>query len=428
LVRRKAPYREHDKILDLSAPGRQLLLIETNEQEEPAMQEHSHDPQPTAGEREYEALMGGSPGETLAELRQRSPQLYETVIETAFGGPLLRPELGRVQRELATVAIIAAAGGAERQLAVHVRAALQLGLAPSELLALCEHVGLYAGFPRALNAATVVDEVASEAGFARPPRQRRVRLRDHETLVAEAGDAGPPVLLVHALGLDWRMWEAVMTSLAAGRRVYAYDIRGHGSAAGSPSPFTMADAAADLVGVLDALGLDRAHVVGLSYGGGIAQTAAVAHPDRFESLALLATTDDPFEAFEGRARSGEVDGMPAQVDPSLTRWFTPAALANDPWGVRYARERVLRMSAADWAAAWRAFKGLDVKGRLADFAAPTLVLAGALDASTTVEIMAGIHERIPGSTFEQLPGTPHMQTLERPELVVAALERFLPST
>ena len=94
----------------------------------------------------------------------------------------------------------------------------------------------------------------------------------------------------------------------------------------------MADAAADLVGVLDALGLDRAHVVGLSYGGGIAQTAALAYPERFESLVLAATTDYPFEAFEARARSAETDGMEAQVVPSLTRWFTPAALAADGLG------------------------------------------------------------------------------------------------
>jgi 3-oxoadipate enol-lactonase len=380
------------------------------------------------GSREYAALMGSAPEETLAQLREKSPHLYESVVELAFGGPLARPELGRAQRELATVAILAAIGGAERQLAVHVRAALHLGIAPSELLALSEHVAMYAGFPRAINAANVVDEVASQAGLPRPPRLRRVPARDHETVVAEAGDGGPPVVLIHALGLDWRMWEPVMGPLARGRRVYAYDIRGHGSAAGSPVPFTMRDTADDLVALLDALGHESAHIVGLSYGGGIAQTAAVAYPERFASLALMATTDDPFPAFEDRARSGEVDGMAAQVVPSLTRWFTPAALATDGWGVRYARERVLHGNSVDWAAAWRSFKGLDVKGRLAGFEPPTLVLVGEADASTTPEIMGAIHERMPGSTFEVLLGTPHMQTLEQPELVAAALDRFLPAS
>ena len=119
--------------------------------------------------------------------------------------------------------------------------------------------------------------------------------------------------------------------------------------------------------------------------------------------------------------------MEAQIAPSLTRWFTPPALAVDGWGVRYARERVRRGDPADWAASWRAFEGLDVQDRLAAFAPPTLVLAGALDASTTPATMAGIAARIEGAAFEELPGTPHMQTLERPELVARALDRFLPS-
>lgn len=166
---------------------------------------------------------------------------------------------------------------------------------------------------------------------------------------------------------------------------------------------------------------------GLSYGGGIAQTAALAYPERFESLVLAATTDYPFEAFEARARSAETDGMEAQVAPSLTRWFTPAALAADGWGVRYARERVRRGDPSDWAAAWRSFEGLDVQDWLGALRVRTLVLAGELDASTPPELMAGIAERVPGATYRELPGTPHMQTLERPELVAAALNEFLPA-
>ena len=113
---------------------------------------------------------------------------------------------------------------------------------------------------------------------ATPARLHRVRLADHDTLVTQCGDTGPAVLLVHALGLDRQMWAPVMADLAVGRRVFAYDVRGHGVATMSPSPYTMADTARDLIGVLDALGVERAHVVGLSFGGGIAQTAAVRAP------------------------------------------------------------------------------------------------------------------------------------------------------
>ncbi|MBW8482229.1 alpha/beta fold hydrolase [Actinomadura parmotrematis] len=374
------------------------------------------------GRHEYRALIGIDAATGLAAVRARSPQLHDTMIESVFAGPMAHAELGRADRELATVAMLAALGGAEPQLATHTRAALAQGVAASELVALAEHVASYAGFPRALNALAVIDEVTGGQPFA----ERRIRLRDHETRAVQHGEDGPAVVLLHALGLDWRMWEPVMR-LLPGRRVIAYDLRGHGHAQGSPTPFTMDDAAADLIGVLDAFGLDRAHVVGLSYGGGIAQVAAAAHPERFASLALLATTDHPFASFEDRARSGEADGMAAQVVPSLTRWFTPAALAENAWPVRYARERVLRGTPADWAGAWRAFAGVDVQDRLADFPAPVLVLAGELDASTTPEIMKGLAARVPGSTYRELPGAPHMMSLEQPALVAAALDKFLPA-
>jgi len=371
--------------------------------------------------------MGSAPEQGLADVRRRSPQMYETLVEGAFGGPLARPELGRAVREMITVAMLATTGGAQSQLAVHAAAALRAGISATELRALAEHVSVYAGFPRALDALAVIDEVITRAGLPQPVPLRHIGLAAHETTVAGLGDHGPAVLLVHALGLDWRMWEPVMVALCAGRRVFAYDIRGHGSAAGAPTRFSMADTAADLIGVLDALELDRAHVVGLSYGGGIAQTAAMAYPDRFASLSLLATTDHPFDAFESRARSAEVDGMAAQIVPSLTRWFTPTALAGNGWGVRYGREQVLRGNPVDWAGAWRAFQTLDVRGKLADFAPPVLVLAGALDASTTPEIMQGISAAIPDSRYRELPDTPHMQTLEKPDLVAAALDEFLPT-
>jgi 3-oxoadipate enol-lactonase len=378
-------------------------------------------------EHEFEGLIGSPSAETLAELRLRSPQLYDTLMAT-FGRTMSQAELSRANRELATVAMLSALGGAEPQLTLHTRAALRQGITAAELVALCEHVAGYAGYPRALNALTVIDSVIAEAGLPRPAALRRIQLADHETQVAQRGEAGPAVVLLHAISVDWRMWEPVMNQLSDGRRVFAYDIRGHGWATGAPTPTTTKDTAKDLVDVLDALGLERAHIVGLSYGGGIAQAAAVAYPERFASLALLATTDlTPTEALESRARAGETEGMAAQIAPTLTRWFTPEALAENGWGVQYARERIRRANPADWAGAWRAFKGFDVQGKLGTFEPPTLVLAGQADSSATPEIMSALAGRIPGSRYVELPNTPHMQSLERPELVADALADFLPA-
>ncbi len=258
----------------------------------------------------------------------------------------------------------------------------------------------------------------------------RLRASDHETTVTTRGTRGPAVLLVHSLGLDRRMWDPVLDRLAEGRRVFAYDVRGHGSAAAAPLPFTMAATAADLLAVLDALELDTAHVAGLSMGGAIAQTAAVAAPGRFASLTLMAAPDRPFpEAFEQRARLAETDGMTALVAPTLERWFTPEALEADTEGVRYARGCVTSFDPATWASIWRGYGGLDVYERLRGFPAPALALAGDADASITVDGMAAIAGRIGGggAKFEVVAGAPHIQTLERPDEVADALGRFLPA-
>ncbi|MFC4786325.1 alpha/beta fold hydrolase [Nocardioides sp. MAHUQ-72] len=362
---------------------------------------------------------------------ERSPQMYSWLVEGAFAGPLADPRLSRRDRELATVAALAAMGGVEPQLRVHMYAALRQGVTPEELRAVCEHVSVYAGFPRALNALTEADAVLANHATRNPIPVRRLQLSDHATEVAEIGEKdgdAPAVVLVHALGLTWRMWEPVIHDLARGRRVLAYDIRGHGAATDAPPPANMDTLAGDLHELMRQVGLSNAHVVGLSYGGAIAQAFAVNHPDAVESLTLAATTDRPFDSFEARATAVEREGTAAQVGPSLTRWFSPAALAENAAGVRYARECVLRGDPTQVAAAWRAFLKLDTCDRLTRFRKPTLVLAGERDASTTPEVMLPIAENLPDATYVELPGAPHMPTLETPTLVVEALDHFLPGS
>jgi 3-oxoadipate enol-lactonase len=378
------------------------------------------------GSRTFRELTGRDPEQTLATLRLRAPQMYRWLIDGAFSLPLADQRLSWRDREIATVAVLTALGGADPQLRVHLEAALHHDITADELRALVEHTSVYAGIPRALNALDRVSDVVADAVDATPVPIRTLALSDHTTQLAHVGDSGPPVVLLHALGLTWHMWEPVIRQLAPGRRVFAYDLRGHGAAAEAPAPTDLTVLSDDLIEVLAALGLERAHLVGLSYGGAIAQTFAVCHPESVLSLTLVATTDQPFESFAQRAEAVEVDGVSAQVATSLPRWFTPEGLAENRWGVRYARECVLRGDPAQVAAAWRSFARLDVAGRLSSWERPTLVLCGDRDASTGPQVMAHLASAIAGATYVELPGAPHMPTLETPQLVLDAMDRFLP--
>jgi 3-oxoadipate enol-lactonase len=189
----------------------------------------------------------------------------------------------------------------------------------------------------------------------------------------------------------------------------------------------MAALGADLLALLDALDLDTVHAVGLSYGGAVVQSAAVAAPERFDSLGLLATTDAPSPLFAGRAEAVEREGIAAQIAPTLTRWFTPAALANNDWGVRYARERLLHDDVADWAGSWRASLDFPVREHFPKLTMPTLVLAGEADVASPPDRMREIADRLPNATFVELTGAPHMLTLEAGDRVAQALDQFLPT-
>lgn len=378
------------------------------------------------GSRTFRQLTGRDAQWALAALRVQAPQMHRWLIQGPFSMPLADLRLSWREREIATVAVLTALGAVEPQLRVHLEAALHHGITADELRALVEHTSVYAGMPRALNALESVGDVVAGAADATPVPVCSLELSDHLTELATVGERGPAVVLLHALGLTWQMWEPVMRQLAQGRRVLAYDLRGHGSAVDAPAPADMTALADDLRDVLAAVGLDGAHIVGLSYGGGVAQTFAARHPGSVHSLTLAATTGRPFDAFTERAEAVELDGTAAQVGSSLARWFTPEGLAENRWGVRYARECVLRGDPAQVAAAWRSFARLDVAGRLSSGDWPTLVLCGERDASTGPAVMSELASAIPGAAYVELPGAPHMPTLETPELVIAALDRFLP--
>ena len=135
----------------------------------------------------------------------------------------------------------------------------------------------------------------------------------------------PVVAFSNSIGTTLEMWDAQAEALSAHYRCLRYDTRGHGRSTVADRPAVIGNLADDLAGLLDALGMPKAHIVGLSLGGMTAQAFALRYPDRTRSLTLMATAAylPPAEGWEQRATIVCRDGMAAIADAVISRWFTP---------------------------------------------------------------------------------------------------------
>jgi pimeloyl-ACP methyl ester carboxylesterase len=178
-----------------------------------------------------------------------------------------------------------------------------------------------------------------------------------------SGQDGPWVVLSHSLACELSMWDEQVRLLEGRYRVLRYDTRGHGGSEPPTGACTLEQLAADALGLMDAVGVARAHFVGLSMGGMIAQSAALAQPERFLSLVLADTTSRyPAEfaaVWEARIKLAREGGMEAHVAPTMQRWFTPGfaerasqrAFGERPWPATSAARRPSRRSTPSRASA-----------------------------------------------------------------------------
>ncbi len=243
-----------------------------------------------------------------------------------------------------------------------------------------------------------------------------------------SGPAGAPVVAFsNSLGTTLEMWDALVPSLRGRYRVLRYDARGHGRSATRDEPAEIWDLAADLVGILDALGIGRAHIVGLSLGGMTGQALASRHPDRVVSLTLMATAAFmPSEAsWNERAALVRAQGTAAIVDATLGRWFTAGYPERAPEQVAPIRERFVGIDRAGYAVCCGAIGRMDLRPHLGAVAAPTLVIAGRDDPATPVAMAEEIRSLVPDAELLVLPRAAHLLAIERADAVAPHLLAFL---
>ena len=242
----------------------------------------------------------------------------------------------------------------------------------------------------------------------------------------EGPDGAPVIAFSNSLGTTLAMWDAQADALSDRFRCLRYDTRGHGRSSTPAVGFTVDDLASDLAGLLDGLGIARAHVVGLSLGGMTGQALAAARPEKVDRLVLVATSAflPPADLWRERAAIVRDKGLAAIADNVIGRWFTPAERASA--GALATREIMVReVDPAGYALCCEAIGGMDLRGRIGAIRTPTLVISGAEDPATPVVMGEEIASLIPGAVFAVVPDAAHLIAVERAEAVTRHIVDFL---
>lgn len=236
----------------------------------------------------------------------------------------------------------------------------------------------------------------------------------------------PCVVLSHSLGSSLAMWERQVAPFSRDWRVLRYDTRGHGGSAVTPGPYTIERLGRDVIDLLDACGVERAHFCGLSMGGATGLWLAAHAPERFGRFVLCDTAPwlGPPETMLGRAAMVRREGLAKLVDATLERWFTPEFRRADPDAVAAIRTAFLATPREGYAACCEALAGYDERNSLLRISAPVLVVAGTHDPSPPVATAREYAARIAGAEFVELPAA-HLTNIGAAEAFDAAVLRFL---
>jgi pimeloyl-ACP methyl ester carboxylesterase len=245
----------------------------------------------------------------------------------------------------------------------------------------------------------------------------------------EERGSGKPLLLVAGIPAIVSDWEPLAERLSASRRVIAFDNRGSGQSDVTPGPYTTAQLAADAVGLLDQLEIERADVFGISLGGMIAQELALGWPERVDRLVLGCTHCGVEHAARMPRETGRAFAMETDDWARRMEGLAPAAFATgaDPEFVAgfIAKKSRDVQDPEGYQGQIAAALTHDTYDRLPRIDRPTLILTGDDDRVIPAASSDPLHERIPGSRLEVISGTGHLFFLERLDETVRLLEEFL---
>ena len=234
----------------------------------------------------------------------------------------------------------------------------------------------------------------------------------------EGPEDAPVLVLSNSLGSTLEMWDDQANVLRERFRLVRYDQRGHGDSPVPPGPYRIEDLGLDLLALLDRLEIERVSFCGLSIGGLVGMWLASEDADRVERLVLCCTAArfDP-DMYDARANTVRAEGVGSISDTVLERWFTPEFRASRPETLEWAESMLRGTPTEGYAGCCEVLRDTDVRDRLEDIRAPTLVIAGAEDPAATGEQAEEIRDSIPGARLAVIENAAHLANIEQPEAV-----------
>jgi pimeloyl-ACP methyl ester carboxylesterase len=254
-------------------------------------------------------------------------------------------------------------------------------------------------------------------------------------LVYEVRGTGEPLLMIHGLGYDRFGWGRLPDLLAEELQVVVFDNRGVGDSDVPEGPYAVSQMAEDAVAVLDAAGLDTAHVLGVSLGGYIAQELALTHPERVRKLVLASTAPGGprsvpmpakgIEAFRRFPTMKREAGLRLLVENSLGEYGVreQPELVEEIYRYRLERGPTL----AGWQAQAYAGATFDASDRTSGIKAETLVLQGGADNVVDARNAELLVELIQGARLELIPDRGHLLVWQEAERLAPIVREFLRS-
>ncbi|MHA6794306.1 alpha/beta fold hydrolase [Pseudonocardia bannensis] len=260
-----------------------------------------------------------------------------------------------------------------------------------------------------------------------------VRTGDVDMHYEESG-SGDPIVWIPGTGLAGSMWHTHQVAHFQDRyRCLTLDLRGSGRTVGGHLPPTVADLAADVIGLMDALDLPPAHVVGLSLGSAVAQEIALLRPDRVRSVVLAATwSSTEREKHMQRhfaSRLYALENGPVDVYAQFAFWMSSPSVIDEEPDLQAAVEAELRRHMSTrldgTAAHFRADLVHETAERLPQITCPTLVVYGEEDRITLPRYNERVAAAIPGAAVARIPRAGHLVWLERPAELNGHIDEFL---